>query len=48
MNHKFEEKRIMRIESSGQMILPTYVSEAMGWEPGTEIMGTKVDGMLIL
>lgn len=48
MNHKFEEKRVTRIEYSGHMILPTYVSEAMGWEPGTEIMGTKVDGMLIL
>lgn len=48
MSHDLVKKQIASVKDSGQIILPSYVCEAMGWEPGTDIVGTKVSGILVL
>ena len=48
LEESMKEKRLAIVESTGYIELSPDVSETMEWEPGTEIMGTKVDGLLIL
>lgn len=48
MDEKFEEKYLATVGPYGHIALTPLASRVMEWEPGTEIMGTKVDGMLIL
>lgn len=42
------EKPIAKVETFGHIELAPRVSEVMGWKPWTELMGSKVDGLLIL
>ena len=42
------KKPLAKVETFGHIELTPLVSEIMGWKPWTEIMGSKVDGLLIL
>lgn len=42
------EKPLAEVEIWGHIELAPLVSKIMGWKPGTELMGQKVDGLLIL
>lgn len=48
LEDNLKEKRLAVVGNNGYIELSPDVSETMDWEPGTEIMGSKVDGMLIL
>ena len=48
LEHNIKEKRLAAVEHKGYIVLSPDISETMGLEPGTELMGRKVDGMVIL
>ncbi len=48
LEYSMKEKRLAVVEHNGYIELSPDISETMDWEPGTELMGSKVDGMLIL
>lgn len=48
MSHDLIKKKIASIEACGRIVLPPYVCKTMEWEPGMDIIGTKVNGILIL
>ncbi|MCI8611621.1 MAG: hypothetical protein HFE66_06865 [Clostridiales bacterium] len=48
MEQNLEETYLAAVGPYGHIALSPQVSRIMDWEPGMEIMGTKVDGMLIL
>lgn len=48
LEENMNEKRLAIVSPTGHIILSPDISETMEWEPGTEIMGSKVDGLLIL
>ena len=48
LENSMKEKRLAVVEHNGYIELSPDISETMDWEPGTELMGSKVDGMLIL
>ena len=47
-DEELNETRVACVYSHGEITFPSYVTEIMGWEPGTEVMVSKVDGMLIV
>ena len=48
LENSMKEKRLAVVEHNGYIELSPDISETMDWEPGTELMGSKVDGMVIL
>ena len=48
MSHDLIKKQIAFIEACGRIVLPPYICKTMDWEPGMDIVATKVGGILVL
>lgn len=48
MEEDFAYLQIGEVFARGEILVPGAVTRAMGWEPGTELMASRTDELLIL